>query len=244
MGDTQEYAKVSGLELQQVEEFARRGDLGPQAVVPETGEEVLFWPPEEHPKGLAGLPAPTTKKSYKVVITNKAFARSDSLDTREMFLKLASSHGDPKESSEHALALLRQVSFIQEWSSFEVFLREIAAFLLRKHPEKLGASKGKKAEISVDEVVEMSKGSTSIEELREKMVQREIDRRQEEGQSVQGLMNFLKDEFRFQRDPYREPYICSGQQSTTHYNDLAEIKDVRNALIHDGGFVQPEFFEL
>jgi len=244
----QEYAKESGLELHAVEEGARQGTLGPIAVIPETGENVLFWAPGEQRKPLAELPPPSKTKTYSVTLAadTRFSIRGDWEEgekARDIFLKLASSQGDPQESSEHSLALLRQVCFVQEWSSFEVYIRDTIALLLRKHPQKIGATgKGKKTTLSPEEVIEMSQGFTSIEELRERMVQREIDRRQEEGQSVHGLINFLKDEFRFARDPYVETYILLGNRATTHYNDLAEIKDVRNALMHDGGAVSASFF--
>jgi hypothetical protein len=242
----EEYSKVSGLELHRVEESAREGKLGPIKVIPETGENALFWPPEEHSKTLSDLLS-ATKKTYTVTMEAEARVslegELEGEKTRETFLKLASSHGNPEESSENALALLRQVCFIQEWTSFEVYLREVVAFLLRKHPEKIAASgRGKKTQVlSTDEVITFSQGFTSIEELRERMVQREIERRQAEGQSVHGLINFLKDEFRFERDPYCEAYIFRGERKATRYYDIAEIKEVRNALIHDSGLV-PELF--
>jgi hypothetical protein len=244
----EEYSKESGLEIHQVEESARDGKLGPVTTIPETNEDALFWPPEEHSKALSELPPPTKKKTYVVTMETDALislnGEWEGEETKETFLKLASSHGDPEESSGNALALLRQVCFIQEWTSFEVYIREVVAYLLRKHPEKIAASgRGKKILMSTDEVVELSQRFTSIEELRERMVQREIERRQAEGQSVHGLINFLKDEFRFERDPYCEPYLFRGKRLTTHYNDITEIKDVRNALIHDGGLVPISFFE-
>ncbi len=244
----EEYSKESGLEIHQVEEAARNGKLGPSTVIPETGENALFWPPEEHSKTLSELPPPTKKKRYTVTMEAEAHislkGEWEGEKTKETFLKLASSHGDPEESSNNALALLRQVCFIQEWTSFEVYIRDVVASLLRKHPEKIAASgRGKKILMSTDEVIELSQGFTSIEELRERMVQREIERRQAEGQSVHGLINFLKDEFRFKRDPYCEPYILRGKRMTTHYNDITEIKDVRNALLHDGGLVPKSFLE-
>lgn len=244
-----EYAKESGLEVHEIDEGARQGRLGPTAVIPGTGESALFWPPNEHGKTLAELPAPSKTKTYSVTVAADArFSLegdwAEGEKARDIFLKLASSQGDPQESSEHSLALLRRVCFVQEWSSFEVYLRDVIAFLLRKYPQKIAAAgKGKKSTLSPEEVIEMSKGFTSIEELRERMVQREIDRRQEEGQSVHGLINFLKDEFRLARDPYTEAYILRGKRATTHYRDLAEIKDVRNVLMHDGGLAPPSFFK-
>lgn len=244
----EEYAKEAGLSRDQVEERAREGKLGPTAVIPETGAAVLFWPPQEHAKTLGELPLPSKTKTYSVTLTNEALVSiegdwEEGASARNTFLKLASSQGDPKESSEHALSLLRRVSFIEEWSSFEVYLREIVAFLLRKHPKKITASgKGKKASVGIEDVIAMSNGFQSIEQLRERIVEQEIARRQEDGQLVHGLINFLKDEFRFERDPYREPYIMRGKREVTHYKDIEEIKEVRNALMHDGGVVPASFF--
>jgi hypothetical protein len=243
-----EYARKSQNQVDDVERSAMAGRFGPVGTDAITGSKLLFWPPEEHAKALSELPPFDANKTYVVTVAERRRRVSLEIDSgqpdaQRVFLRLASSHGNPEEASEAVLELLREVCFIQEWSAFEIFIKETVHDLLRKHPAKLGsAARGKKTAFGADDLLEMSNNLQSIETLAERIVQREIERQQSDGQSVHGMINFLKNEFRFADDPYCAPYLFRGVRTKTHFNDLMELKEVRNSLIHDGGIPLESLF--
>jgi hypothetical protein len=249
----EEYAEKYGHAPTQVENDAQKGLLDPVLKHPETGKDVIIWPKEMQTLPLPKLPEPGLKKFIVKVKRTEMRTKSIDLDFKDektfsevqrMFLKLAHSLGEPEEVRERAEEDLYRSCFLLQWTIFEVFLRSTIQELIQRHPSKVVASKqSRKASLSYEEVLEMSSYLTSIESLRDRIVQREIERLQSGGASVHGLINFLKDEFHFEDDPYQAWYVLNGEHKTTHYNDLIELKDVRNALIHDAGRPASSFFE-
>lgn len=245
-----EYAEKCNLALEQVEREAGEGKFGLVLKHPKTGKDVVVWPPEMQSKPLSALPEPG---KYTMQITTKGKAEAPlPLDPADMdgfeqiqksYLVLAHSLGKPGEVATHAEEMLNQSCFLLQWTIFEVFLRSTIQELIKRHPSKIASdSRGKKSALNYEEILEMSSKFSSVEDLRDSLIQREIERMQAGGESVHGLINFLKSEFRFKRDPYEAWYVLNGQRYTTHYNDLIELKEVRNALIHDGGTPPESFF--
>ncbi len=104
-------------------------------------------------------------------------------------------------------------------------------------------SRAKKASVSFADVVDISQEFASLDSLQEALVEREIDHSEAEGQSVHGLINLLKNSFKFETDPYQAWYVIRGKRHTTDYNTLLEVKDVRNALLHNDGQVNGDFMQ-
>ena len=160
------------------------------------------------------------------------------------YLSLAHSLGKPDEVAKRAEEMLNQSCFLSHWTIFEVFLRSTIQELIKRHPSKIDSgTRGKKSTLNYEEILEMTSKFSSVENLRDSLIEREIERLQAGGESVHGLINFLKSEFHFKRDPYEAWYVLKGQRHTAHYNDLMEFKEVRNALMHDGGTPPESFFE-
>ena len=246
-----ECAERTGTDLSLIEEEASLGNLGPVQSHPKTSEKVVVWPPEKRSLPPEKLPEPG-KKTFTVRLSVKASSpvgldvddMSQFEDTQKTFLQLAHSIGKPKQVADKARETLYRSCFLLRWTIFEVFLRSSVHALFRKHPRVLAAgNRARKASVSFADVVDLSQEFTSLDSLQEALVEREIEHSEAEGQSVHGLINLLKSSFRFETDPYQAWYVIRGERHTTDYNTLLEVKEVRNALVHDGGQVNGDFMQ-
>jgi hypothetical protein len=247
----EDYAEKCQDEIDSIQKRAINGELGLVNQDPKTGKDMLIWPPEMNSRPLSELPE-LGKSKFTVSIKTKIEAHvpfdleieEDFEKLQNTFLTLAHSVGKLDEVHDNTEAMLFRSCFLLKWTIFEVFLRSTIHELFRKHPNKLGnTNRGKKATLSYSEVAKLSENFSSIDQLRDKIVEKEIKNQQEEGESVHGLINFLNREFSFKNDPYKAWYILNGTKYTTHYNDLLELKEVRNTLIHDGGTASNEIIK-
>lgn len=240
-----DYAERTKASLMEVQKQASQGAIGPIQKDPKTSKEIAIWPPEKQKLPMEKLPKPGGK-SFKAKILMSAQVPMDEADdfekTQKTFLRLAHSIGEPDQAADRAREVLCRSCFPLRWTQFEIFLRSSIHELFKKHPHMLAStSRAMKPTVSYANVVYLSERFTSINNLREALVEKEIERSETEGQSVHGLINFLKSSFGFMEDPYKVWYVRNGQRYETDYNTLVEIKDVRNALVHDGGKVSDEF---
>ena len=244
-----EYVNRASTSLEEVSKQASEGLLGPIQHHPKTGEEILLWPPESQKLPLKQLPEPWNKRFVGTRnITGRTSWNLDDTnrfdEVQKTFLKFAHSIGKPEEVSERAKEALFRSCLVLRWTAFEVFLRSAIHDLFRKHPHKLAESSGaKRPSMSYADIVSMSEQFTSVEALQTALVERQIEQSETEGQSIHGLINFLKSSFVFDNDPYKAWYVLNGQRHETDYNTLLEIKEVRNALVHEGVYACEEFFE-
>jgi len=245
----QDCAERSGIDLSLIEEQALLGDLGPVQSHPKTSEKLVIWPPGKRRLPPAELPEPG-KKIFHVKVSVKASAplgldvndMSQFEDTQNTFLQLAHSIGKPEQVVDKAQEMLFRSCFLLRWTIFEVFLRSSVHGLFRKHPQVLAAAnRARKASVSFSDVVDLSQQFTSLKSLQEALVEREIEHSEAVGQSVHGLINLLKSSFEFETEPYEAWYVISSERHTTDYNTLLELKEVRNALVHEGGQVSVDF---
>jgi len=246
-----ECAKRSGTELPLVQEQASSGNLGPVQNHPKTSEKVVVWPPEKRSLPPEKLPEPG-KKTFSVKLSVKASAplgvdvddMTQFERTQKTFLRLAHSMGKPEQVADKAQEILYRSCFLLRWTVFEVFLRSSVHALFRMHPQVLATgNRAKKASVSFADVVDLSREFTSLDSLQQALVEREIEHSEAEGQSVHGLISLLKGSFRFDTDPYKAWYVIRGERHETDYNTLLEVKEVRNALVHDGGQVDGDFMQ-
>lgn len=245
-----EYAKKYELESNEVKQDAIRGKLGPVLKHPKSDKEVIIWPKEMQSKPVEELPKPG-KYSFQIIVRQTAHAplpldleKKEAFErTQNIFLRMAHSLGEPENVAERAEEVLYRSCFLLQWTVFEVFIRSTVQELIRRHPTKIASTQqSKKISIDYEQLLNMSMNLSSIESLRDSLIQREIDRLQDGDKSVHGLINFLKSEFGFEKDPYQAWFVWEGERKTTHYEDLMELKNVRNALIHDGGSPSQHFF--
>lgn len=248
----QAYAGKLGSAVEEVEKSASEGKLGPIAIHPETRNQLIIWPQEFQTYAIEKLPEPGKSKfKSEISIAAKASIEIDEEqldnfdDTQKKLLALAHSVGDTEELGTKAETMLFQSSFLLQWTAFETFIRETIHELYKRHPGKLcKGQKGTTVSLSYADVFEMSESFSSIDELRESIVNREIEKHKKDGASISGLINFLKTEFKFEEDPYSAWYVIEGDVRSARFEKVAEIKDVRNSLIHDAGKEVGELLEL
>ena len=237
-----EYAKREGLTVAEVMTLAKSGQLGAIAAHPSDGAPVILWPPaNRRGEGFGVLEPGYYRIQAKEEITVQAevevnFDLSDPNElsaARRLYLSLAHSLGDPGEVNPRAEEILFRASYLLQWTSFEIFLREVVEYLLMKHPQSIVLSAGRKASISYSELLDMSGQLTSVDELRQALIDLEVQRLRAGGRSVHGLINFLKSAFKFEHDPYKAWYVIKGRRREVGYERLVEVKDRRNALVHE-----------
>lgn len=242
------YSKKTQLPQKQIIKNIEEEKYGKILIHPTSNKPYLIWPPEMQSLPESELPE-FGKKIFAVSFSLTAKASFDLNlkdinnfeEVQKQYLALAHSVGKPEELTKRSNEIVNQSCFLLRWTIFEVFLKSTIKELIFRHPHKIvERSKAKKSLINYEQVLEMSENFSSIIKLRECLVQREIDQMQSDGESIHGLINYLKSAFQFTQDPYEAWYILDGERKTTHYNDLMEIKDVRNALIHDSGMLSED----
>jgi hypothetical protein len=246
-----EYAKKLEISETEVIEKAETGVLGHKSEHPESGECLLIWPERYKDKNLDELPSPGKSKfKPKISIVAKA---DFSIDTDELtgfedkqmqLVRLAHAVGDKDKVTNKAETMLFQSCFLLNWTAFEVFIRETIHALYRMHPVKLTkGQKGAAQTLSYKDIFQMSSEFEDIEKLKFSLVEMEIEKHQKDGESITGLINFLKSEFKFESDPYNAWYVFKGDSKKTSFRRISEIKDVRNALMHNAGKDVDELIE-
>ena len=239
-----EYTTRVGGDAGALVERARRGEFGLTERHPDTGEMLLVWPPEYQSRPREALP-PVGKNQYRVTLTAKARAALNvdledmsSFDaTQAEFLRLAHALGNPAQVTERASEVLNRATLLLYWTAFEVFLRSTTHEMMRRHPALLASGKRGQETVTYSEIATLSGGFTSVEQLLERLVARELEGTESSGESVHGLINYLKSQFRFEADPYKAWYIFKGQRHQTSFMELKQLKEARNALVHDAGRV-------
>ncbi|MGD8219738.1 hypothetical protein [Pseudomonas thivervalensis] len=203
----------------------------------------MIWPNDFQFQNPEALPEPGKSKfKPKYSITAKASVEVDTEneegfeETQKRLLSLAHKVGEAEELGTKAETMLYQSSFLLQWTAFEVYIRETIHDLFRSHPGKLAkGQKGATTSLSYADVLRMSEDFASIDALRESIVNLEIEKHKKDGASISGLINFLKSEFIFEKDPYKAWYMIEGDRRTASFAKVTEIKHVRNSLIHDAG---------
>lgn len=237
------YAEKLGIAPEEVDALASAGKLGSIAKHPKTNSNLIIWPNDFQLQDLEKLPEPGKSKFKPIFsITAKASVEFDTEneesfeETQKRLLSLAHKIGDTEELGTKAETMLYQSSFLLQWTAFEIYIRETIHDLFRSHPGKLAkGQKGSLTSLSYADVLRMSEDFASIDALRESIVNLEIEKHKKDGASISGLINFLKSEFTFERDPYKAWYVIEGDKRTASFAKVTEIKDVRNSLIHDAG---------
>lgn len=244
-----EYAEQCRLPLADVEAAAKVGKLGPILKHPKDGNDIVIWPPEKQSAPSDKLPEPGMKTVHIVLTADlQTLPTLDPADAnryeaiQRQYLSLAHSLGAPREVGVRAKEMLNRSGFLLHWTAFEIFMRSTVQQLMFRHPHKIAAgTRGKKYSLGYDELVAMSAELTSLDILRNRLIEREIERLHSGAESVHGLINFLKQEFHFEQDPYQAWYVLEGQFKVASYSDLMQVKEARNALLHTGGRVGKEF---
>jgi hypothetical protein len=236
-----EYAKLEGVAVDEVEKQARSGSLGKIETHPDNRNEIVVWPKGKQGSaeikklrlGSSKWSVPVQRPANEIDL---GFDTEDSRAIKHALRLLVSGGralGEPTKVYSEARELTYRSTFLNLWSTFESFMRETVADLIRRFPSSLGKlPDGKKPTISYLDLIEGTRDFTTIEELRENIINVEIARVDAGDQSVTGLINLLKNIFIWETDPYKREYIEHGKRLMTGFSDVAEIRSVRNALVH------------
>lgn len=239
----EEYGRRENLHQEVVAECAEQGQYGTVNRHPQTLQAMILWPPssQQDPKAQTLEPG---KKSFRVKVeANMYFAANLELgqeenaeDVQATLLWLAHQYGPDEISRRQAYKALFSSGLLLQWTAFEEFLRDTVGFMLRKHPAKIA---DRKKAVSYEELVTLTEDFGSVEALQNALIQREIDNLRAGGQSVHGLINYLKREFCFEKDPYVVHYTHAGVRVDCGFPDLLALKDLRNVIAHNGAANSP-----
>ncbi len=244
-----EYALRSGESLNEVKNKVSNKLLGHVLRNPDSNEEIVIWPQDYKNRPLDQLPIPG-KKLFKVKVSITADHPLElELDNPKKFdkvqnilLKHAHSIGNSDEVIDRSREVLFRACFLFHWTLFEDFIRKTIHEMFKKHPKKIASQKSSaKPILSYEDIRHLSNNFSSIDDLSEALVERQILQTESESKSVNSLIYFLRTTFNFKEDPFKAWYVLKGQRHETDHDSLIEIKEVRNALIHNGGSVTPDF---
>ena len=241
------YAEREKIPVCEAASAVDKGNLGPVRTGKD-GTRLVLWPSKYHTMDESKWPD-VGKKKYSVTLTVTAKSphsvdptNLDAFDeTQQEYLRLAHALGEPSKVADRAGELLNRSLFLLEWIAFEVFLRSTVQELIRRHPSVLASGKRGKDSVTLEEIIKLSKGLSDITVLRDNLANREIERQEHGGESIHGLLNLLKSQFKFKTDPYDAWYVLRGVRKRTSYSELMEFKDTRNVLAHDAGRASIDF---
>lgn len=243
----EDYSQKVGLPVEQIILAASKGELGEVKQHPKSGKDVIYWFKEDANVN-DDIPDPGKYAFTNTVTLTAAVEISDDTKSnidklQQLLLSIGHSRGANADLSKNIEENLCKSILVLHWTSFENFLRQTIQELYHMHPELLVKNKqATKPSISYEEIFNFTSGFSSTEHLRARIVQKEVETAESEDKSVHGLINYIKSNFRFESDPYASWYIFKGNKVEFGYDDLMEVKDTRNTLIHDGGFPDKIFF--
>lgn len=136
---------------------------------------------------------------------------------------------------------LYRTGFLLEWSFLTVFVEGTVRELLRRYPAKIGGDRF--AVMSFEEIFSGSQQFTSVDTLQDLLITQKIERITGNGQGINGLLQFLKRDFRFRADPYEPYYTYKGQSRTATAKDFAEIHTIHQHLMYNAGPIDQAFLD-
>lgn len=229
-----EYSEKENLPVEAVISLAESGDLGRIELHPDTGEKIVIWPSQyknDPEVGKLDIGGSVFEAKVVMPISLTQVMPEGAADLQMNLLQAAHIIGAGGESQSDATRVLFQSGILLQWTAFEVFLRDTVAHVFRQFPNKLGKMK---RELGYDDLVKLSNGFSSINSVMDALIEREIDALRSGGLSANGLINYLKKEFHFDRDPYKVTYVFQGEEVAASFGDLNKVREARNALIHEG----------
>jgi len=231
------YAKREGLSAEEVEKQLGAGKLGPIRRNPATNTPMIIWPPECQELDPEELPEPG-KHMFEVTRTiavtaarslESEFNAGKFDDIENELLAHVHSLGGVDEVSDRVQAKLYRSAFLLQWTAFEVLIRQSAKALLLKHPRAIFSGKHSGKKMTRAEVFDIASKSGEFRDIAVSLIEDEISAIR----GVNDIINFLKETFRFKKDPYHSWYVYKDQRRETSYVRLAELRELRNALVHD-----------
>jgi hypothetical protein len=236
-----EYAELEQISVQEVRRRLNRGELGRVEKHPRSKAAIVMWSTNmcESPKA-AALSLGMSQWSIEGRSPGKIAAIEFDIDdeqsidrARSNLVHIGRRFGNAESVYSEAQELFYRGSFLNLWSSFEIFIKDSFGDLVRRFPLSLASLPDwKKLTYVYSDLVVQTNGLQDISPLRELLVSTEIAKAETGGRSISGLINLMKSMFEWSGDLYQRPYKEGGKVLRTKYADLSEIREVRNALAH------------
>ncbi len=238
----EEYAKRYELSLENIRNMELQGKLG--YTITKEDKLYIIWPREQQTNNIESLPK-IGKKKFGVKIKQKTSVEVNVEEgQRELILALMGKKEITIDILQNkAVNMLNENCFLASWSAFELYIKNIIYTLFEMKPKAIFESKkiGKES-MTYNEIFQLSNGFIDIENLKQYIVDTIISNQEKDGHSIHKLINFMKDYFIKDKDPYVTWYVYKGTRLETSYKLLMDIKEIRNSLIHDKGDTTPEFW--
>lgn len=236
-----EYSELERIPIEEVKRRVEKGELGRVEKHPKSGLDIVIWPTsksgspeaENLALGLSTWSAEVREPRQIVGVEFDPENEASLDEAHAILVHLGRGFGEPEVVYTEALELFYRGSFLNLWSSFEIFIKDCFGDLVRRFPLSLAAlPEWKKLSISYADLVAQTGGLQDISLLREILINTEVAKAESGGRSVSGLINLLKTLFVWPEDLYERPYREGEATFKTKFTDLDEIRKVRNILAH------------
>lgn len=230
-----EYAEREGLSLEEVISMANDGKLGNLLVVDNI--RYIIWPKSMQGKDIANLPElgkKTYEVKYSVSVQVDAVVEDPSI---RLALALTNKTTDTmKKFIDFAYPALNEQCFLSCWSAFESFIKEIIYALIELDADAVfGNKKYASRQISYGDIFSKSEEFADIAILKSRIIEEIILDQEKSHESIHSLINLIKECFLKEYSPYDTWYVLDGERKEINYSSLMEVKDARNAIVHDNG---------
>lgn len=227
-----EYSHRENISFEEVEKNAKKGVYG--EVINDEEQEFIIWPSKYQ---FSDKKPEFGKKLYAVEMKPKVKVKTEISDEDlKGYIKVA--FKDLNKTTSEAQEILNRETYLLYWAAFEQYVKQMALVLFEIFPDEVFKNKkyGKET-MSFSDIFIQSKKFTNIDELRDYILSSIIGLAlQGNKDSVSKTIQFIRDCFiEKSKDPYVLWYVYEGERYQTSYVDIDNIRNIRNALVHENG---------
>ena len=227
-----EYSHREKLSFEEVEKNAKKGVYG--EVVNDEEQAFIIWPSKYQ---FSDKKPKFGKKLYSVEIKQNVKVKAEILD-EDLKGYIKTAFKDLNKATSEAQEILNRETYLLYWSAFEQYVKQMALVLFEIFPDEVFKNKkyGKET-MSLLDIFVQSKKFTDMSELRDYILNTIIGlAAQGNKDSISKTIQFIRDCFvEKSKDPYVMWYVYKGERYQTSYVDIDNIRNIRNALVHENG---------
>ncbi|GGR68049.1 hypothetical protein GCM10008959_32660 [Deinococcus seoulensis] len=250
-----EFSNRKSLSLPEVKIMAASGKLG-ETKIDDSGVEYILWhreekrpEPEDHPPLGMGVYVVRQELQIQKSITISFSDKDSAAEAKLSLVALLKKLGPPENVYRSAVEELNKSCFVMIWTQFEIFLGGYVDEIFKRHPEKMMSDRRfRDLTINFQALLVATNGLSSIDKLREYLVDRILSDARSQSRSIASIIDTLKSIVKFTDDPYRAQYICRGVKREVKRSYLDDLRIMRNSIVHsdgaDLGSLSGELFEI
>lgn len=227
-----EYSHREKISFEEVEKNAKKGIYG--EIVYDEDQAFIIWPDKYQ---FSDTKPEFGKKLYTVEIKQNVNVKAEILD-EDLKGYIKTTFKDLNKTTSEAQEILNRETFLLYWSAFEQYIKQMALVLFELFPDEVFKNKkyGKET-MSLLDIFVQSKKFTDMSELRDYILNTIIGlATQGNKDSISKTIQFIRDCFiEKSKDPYVLWYVYKGERYQTSYLDMDNIRNIRNALVHENG---------